>query len=245
MVKVQEFHAADLFRCFTTSGQGTFPLIVDLRSNKDYKRGHVHQSYNVALSKNGKVIADYSKANWKPAWSKGLWWGKDVIVYGAAKVPDSDPVLAFLLAEDKARSISIMQDGFGLFAKLYPFLSTASTRGAPRNFPSEIMHDFIYLGTLEHAEDVGLLKDMGIKRVLTIHNIPENLELPKSFKHLRMTLADVEGENISQYFEESFSFLEKARRKGDAVLVHCGAGVSRSATLCIAYLIQKEGLNDK
>ena len=46
------------------------------------------------------------------------------------------------------------------------------------------------------------------------------------------------GYNLSQHFEDTWTFLEEARGQGAKVLVHCVAGVSRSATVVIAYLMQ-------
>lgn len=110
------------------------------------------------------------------------------------------------------------------------------------SYPSEILPSFAYLGCWEHAEDNSVLEDLKIKAVLTIHNNPENLKLPADTTHLRLTLADVDSENIAQYFEESFQFFEKCREEKRRVLVHCGAGVSRSATLLIAYVMRRHGL---
>ncbi len=44
---------------------------------------------------------------------------------------------------------------------------------------------------------------------------------------------------ISEYFHDVIEFIEAARQRGDQVLIHCAAGVSRSATLMIAYLMWK------
>lgn len=48
-------------------------------------------------------------------------------------------------------------------------------------------------------------------RILTIHNNPENLQLPAGFKHKQLVLADVETEDVSQYFNESYTYIEEAR----------------------------------
>ena len=42
-------------------------------------------------------------------------------------------------------------------------------------------------------------------------------------------------ENISQFFEKAFQFIEKS----DKVFVHCERGVCRSASLVIAYFMKK------
>jgi protein-tyrosine phosphatase len=45
--------------------------------------------------------------------------------------------------------------------------------------------------------------------------------------------------NIKQYFNQTFSIIDRELKAGKNVLVHCYAGVSRSATIVIAYLMRK------
>jgi protein-tyrosine phosphatase len=54
---------------------------------------------------------------------------------------------------------------------------------------------------------------------------------------------DEAGADIAQHFGLMFEFVEDARKAGAKVLVHCGAGASRSATLCAAYLMRVRGWN--
>ncbi|EFJ31072.1 hypothetical protein SELMODRAFT_27558, partial [Selaginella moellendorffii] len=49
---------------------------------------------------------------------------------------------------------------------------------------------------------------------------------------------DEPNANITQYFEPAFEFIEEAKRAKARVLVHCGAGASRSVTLCAYYLMR-------
>ena len=60
-----------------------------------------------------------------------------------------------------------------------------------------------------------------------------------SYTCLRIAAGDNIHYNISQHFEETAEFIEEARRKGTGILVHCAAGASRSASIVIAYLMQK------
>ena len=55
---------------------------------------------------------------------------------------------------------------------------------------------------------------------------------------------DEEEEDISKCFDETFEWIEGQRERGN-VLIHCHAGVSRSATVLIAYLMRKEGVGLK
>ena len=77
------------------------------------------------------------------------------------------------------------------------------------------------------------------------HILNLTTDVPNQFReditYMKIILLDVETQNIIQYFHSSFEFIEKALRENDTnrVLVHCNAGISRSASFVIAYLLQK------
>jgi protein-tyrosine phosphatase len=48
---------------------------------------------------------------------------------------------------------------------------------------------------------------------------------------------------MSPYFEQACQFIEEARQSNGRVLVHCACGVSRSSTLCCAYLIKHQSMS--
>ncbi|CAI2357154.1 unnamed protein product [Caenorhabditis sp. 36 PRJEB53466] len=47
---------------------------------------------------------------------------------------------------------------------------------------------------------------------------------------------------ISQYFETAIKFIEDAKQQGHNTVIYCAAGVSRSATITIVYLMASENL---
>jgi len=55
-------------------------------------------------------------------------------------------------------------------------------------------------------------------------------------------LKDHIREDIACVFYDAVQFLMDCRAKGGRCLVHCVQGISRSATICCAYLILTEGL---
>jgi dual specificity MAP kinase phosphatase len=72
--------------------------------------------------------------------------------------------------------------------------------------------------------------------------------LSHSIEHIKhyhyIPAEDHEDYDISQFFATTFDFIEKARRETN-VLVHCMAGISRSATVTAAYLMMKFGYEMK
>ena len=47
---------------------------------------------------------------------------------------------------------------------------------------------------------------------------------------------------IFQGFERAIHFIKDSISSGGRVLVHCNAGISRAASVCIAYLIKTKGM---
>ena len=81
--------------------------------------------------------------------------------------------------------------------------------------------------------------ELGIKAIVTVvkggdvkHDKQEVTD------HLRIPAYDIPTEDISQYFEQTYNFIDMVRKKTN-VLVHCHAGISRSSTIVIAYLLKK------
>jgi len=49
--------------------------------------------------------------------------------------------------------------------------------------------------------------------------------------------------NLLEHFDEVFEFIDEAHKKEGVVLVHCMAGVSRSATIVVSFLMKKYQLS--
>ena len=57
------------------------------------------------------------------------------------------------------------------------------------------------------------------------------------------TLEDQEDHDASQHFESVAKFTDEALTKGGAVCFHCAAGISRSSTMIISYLMTSKKLS--
>uniref|UniRef100_A0A914RA82 protein-tyrosine-phosphatase n=1 Tax=Parascaris equorum TaxID=6256 RepID=A0A914RA82_PAREQ len=80
----------------------------------------------------------------------------------------------------------------------------------------------------------------GIQYVI---NLSVNCPRPESVKQeghfMRIPVNDSYQEKLLPHFEEAFKFLDKVSQRGSVVLIHCLAGISRSPTLAIAYIMRQ------
>ena len=60
----------------------------------------------------------------------------------------------------------------------------------------------------------------------------------KGIKYLRIPINDTLDECIKDYFDITYDAINKARINKQRVLVHCYSGISRSATIVIAFVMR-------
>uniref|UniRef100_A0A8C0AMR9 protein-tyrosine-phosphatase n=1 Tax=Buteo japonicus TaxID=224669 RepID=A0A8C0AMR9_9AVES len=58
------------------------------------------------------------------------------------------------------------------------------------------------------------------------------------FSYKSIPVEDNHKADISSWFNEAIDFIDSVKNDGGRVFVHCQAGISRSATICLAYLMR-------
>ena len=95
----------------------------------------------------------------------------------------------------------------------------------------------LFIGSIGTASNLKVLKETGITHIVcAAQGVKEYY--PNKFVYLKLNLLDTENQNIKQYFNEAGEFINKALNEKGKVLVHCHAGISRSSTICLAYIIK-------
>jgi protein-tyrosine phosphatase len=98
----------------------------------------------------------------------------------------------------------------------------------------------IYISDLASAYNREKLLELGITHVVTTV-LGIKPMFPDSFEYFNIEAQDIPSQDLQQYFRDSTDFMEKAINNGGRVLVHCSYGISRSASVVIAYLIKNTG----
>ncbi|KAH8278801.1 hypothetical protein KR018_009757, partial [Drosophila ironensis] len=86
---------------------------------------------------------------------------------------------------------------------------------------------------------------LGVSCVINVApELPDTpLSSTKSPVYLRINAQDRSEVDLSQHFDEVADLIEEVRLSGGCTLIHCVAGVSRSASLCLAYLMKHAGMS--
>lgn len=98
--------------------------------------------------------------------------------------------------------------------------------------------DGLYLGDIRCASNLKILKLHNIKYILNVtDDIP--FFFKNNFEYARIPIKDKPDVDISVFFNHSSSYIENRIRDGN-IFIHCYAGISRSSSIVIAYLIIKK-----
>ncbi|XP_046555536.1 dual specificity protein phosphatase 7-like [Haliotis rubra] len=110
-------------------------------------------------------------------------------------------------------------------------------------FPVQVL-PHLYLGNAKNSSDINQLKKYGITYILNVTpNVPNMFENDTSFKYLQIPISDHWSQNLSAFFPQALAFIDEARRDHQGVLVHCLAGISRSVTVTVAYMMSRQAMS--
>lgn len=98
--------------------------------------------------------------------------------------------------------------------------------------------DKIFLGSFASASNRKFLKSLGITNILAAAKEVQPL-FKDDFVYLYLQIYDTGQTTLKDHFQQCFEFIDSSK---GCVLVHCVAGVSRSASIVIAYLMKNKGL---
>ena len=184
--------------------------------------------------------------------SARAWLGRAIAVYESQPSRLKDhPVVEHLIRE--GNPIYLLAEPFDAFEAAYPFLCAKehSSKAHKRSLcPSCIIPGLLYLGDLTDAAALPRLREqLNIQQALTaLAELPESLRSAvkeSGVTHTWCNVRDVEEADIKSHFSKAIERIEAARQGGHAIFIHCSRGVSRSASLCIAYLMKTNGWSAK
>ncbi len=100
----------------------------------------------------------------------------------------------------------------------------------------------LFLGNYKIASDKERLKALGITHIL---NCAKEIEciFRGEFNYSHIQLNDDPNTRVSHLFDEVHKYIDKVIGNNGKILVHCYAGISRSATIVISYIIHKKLFN--
>uniref|UniRef100_UPI00398F5697 serine/threonine/tyrosine-interacting protein isoform X2 n=1 Tax=Pristiophorus japonicus TaxID=55135 RepID=UPI00398F5697 len=106
----------------------------------------------------------------------------------------------------------------------------------------------LYLGPYSAAmkSKLPILEENGITHIICVRqDIEANFikaNFQEKFRYLILDIADNPVENIIRYFPVTKEFIDGCLENGGKVLLHGNAGISRSAALVIAYIMETFGV---
>ncbi|XP_063073311.1 dual specificity protein phosphatase 16 [Engraulis encrasicolus] len=236
-------------------------LLIDSRPFVDYNASHILEAVNVNCSKLMKRRLQQDKVQIHELLQHSakkkleLQGEQEVVVYDQSSSDpaslSSDAFLSVLLAKlDKSfPSVHLLSGGFLEFSHLFPGLCEGKSALVPSCIsqpclpvmnvgPTRIL-PHLYLGCQRDVLNKELMQQNDIAYVLNASNTCPKPDFIPDSHFLRVPVNDSFCEKILPWLDKSVEFIEKAKACNARVLVHCLAGISRSATIAIAYIMKR------
>jgi len=242
----------------------SYNVLVDTRSFIEYNGCHIQEAINVCCSKIIKRRLQNNKTTVRELLNNvnngtNLDNASLIVVYdqgspNVSNLPD-DSCLKVLWEKliSAFNNVRFLKGGFTEFHQNFNSLCTNKAQMLqnqkkptidaigqpcmPNVGPTRIL-PFLYLGSQVDAMNQEVLKNHNITYILNVSTSCPKPDFIKDSHFLRIPVNDNYSDKLLPYFKEAIHFLDKVRESSGCALVHCLGGISRSATVAIAYIMQ-------
>ncbi|XP_070827883.1 dual specificity protein phosphatase 8 isoform X1 [Chaetodon trifascialis] len=259
--------AMDIKRLASLIQRGTGRLLViDSRTFSEYNVSHVQGAVNVCCSKLVKRRLQQDKVSvtelLQPNGKVKVELGRkqEVVVYDQSSKEaghlSKDGFMHILMGklEGTFHKVSLLTGGFAAFSSCFPGLCEGKPATAlPMSLsqpclpvanvgPTRIL-PHLYLGSQKDVLNKDLMAQNGITYVLNASNTCPKPDFISESHFMRIPVNDNYCEKLLPWLDKTNEFIDKAKVSNCRVIVHCLAGISRSATIAIAYIMKTMGLS--
>uniref|UniRef100_A0A672GVU9 Zgc:153044 n=1 Tax=Salarias fasciatus TaxID=181472 RepID=A0A672GVU9_SALFA len=98
--------------------------------------------------------------------------------------------------------------------------------------------DHLYLSNVRAAHDAAQLTGNDITCIINVTETPRDGAPPPGVHYLHIPVSDAPEARLCDHFDGVADRIQSTAERSGRTLVHCNAGVSRSAALCMAYLMK-------
>lgn len=88
-----------------------------------------------------------------------------------------------------------------------------------------------------------ILRNAGITHVLNLTPMRTPSDIIDALQVMHIKTRDKSTYDMHKHFDSACAFIDSCRNVNGRILVHCAGGISRSTTICIAYLINAEKMS--
>lgn len=240
-------------------------MIVDVRATQSYAHGHLLGSHSLAFPSimwkrflkkcnSAGALEEYlvQKSALSERDSVSLMVIYDDSSESLSSVPADSPlrVLCEYFARE-GRDVCFVEGGFAQCQQqcshlittsepdyLSPAPSPLTSRKRPHSTSQlNFVCSHVAVGSEDDAHNIALLDSQGVTHVLNLTTNDFNSQVAQTRQCLKIVLQDSLSEDLLSHLKTAIEFIEQARKSQGRILVHCIAGISRSVSVAVAYLM--------
>ncbi|XP_050537586.1 dual specificity protein phosphatase 19 [Daktulosphaira vitifoliae] len=95
--------------------------------------------------------------------------------------------------------------------------------------------EFLYFGSQDAAADLSILKSLKISHIISL-GVP--VPKYKGYIYKSIDIYDLPTFELSSIIKECIQYIEDIHNLGNRVFIHCNAGISRSPSIVIAFVMK-------